>query len=188
MWHSMLSRGWQFIHALLPSWLRYSSVMVTIKVSEEAHFPNSMVTEKVAALLLPALQSDTTRGSPWTLSLIRECNGRLIHFPHKNVEDWVVNSRPWCSRDGVLLGTYSSSFLDLGDIKNLSLGEAVTLLKEQGSHNLVFGLRDTKGLPKAYLHRDRKGLDPLSILFYSIIFYSSTLHYINYIILYYIIC
>jgi hypothetical protein len=46
-------------------------------------------------------------------------------------------------------------------------GQSATLLKGQGSCDLVFSLRGTKGLSKAYVHRDRQGLVPLSNLFYS---------------------
>ena len=57
-----------------------------------------------------------------------------------------------------------SSFLDPEDVRNLSLGESGTFLKGQGSHDLEFSLMVTKGLSKAYVHRDRKGSNPLSIL------------------------
>lgn len=43
--------------------------------------------------------------------------------------------------------------------------QSVTTLNEQDSHDLDIGLRDKKGLTKAYVHRDHKGLKPV---FYSI--------------------
>ena len=60
--------------------------------------------------------------------------------------------------------TYLSGFLVLwpwGYQKSESGDKMELYLKGQGSHNLVFRLRGAKGLLKAYVHRDLKGLDPL---------------------------
>ena len=71
-----------------------------------------------------------------------------------------------CEALATLRHTYLGSFfLDPEDVTNLSLGQSGTLLKGQGSHDLDFSLRDTKGMSKAYVHRDRKGSNPLYILF-----------------------
>jgi len=54
-------------------------------------------------------------------------------------------------------------------------GQSETLLKGQGSHNLDFSLRGTKGLSEAYVHQEQKGSNPLTILF----FYTSSYNYNN---------
>jgi hypothetical protein len=71
-----------------------------------------------------------------------------------------------CEALATLRHTYLGSFfLDPEDVTNLSLGQSGTLLKGQGSHDLDFSLRDTKVMSKAYVRRDRKGSNPLYILF-----------------------
>jgi hypothetical protein len=45
----------------------------------------------------------------------------------------------------------------------------VILLKGQGSHDLHFSQRGTKGQSNAYVRQYRKGLNPLFILFFSIL-------------------
>ena len=48
-------------------------------------------------------------------------------------------------------------------------GAVWNLLKGQSYRDLDFSLQGTKGLTKAYVHRDWKDSNPLSILFYSFI-------------------
>jgi hypothetical protein len=49
-------------------------------------------------------------------------------------------------------------------------GQSETLLMGQGSHDFEISLRGTEGLSKeAYMHRDRKGSNTFTILFFSTI-------------------
>ena len=76
-----------------------------------------------------------------------------------SAEDCSSFVRVWSSGD---THTYSGSLFF--DLKEVRTGTSVTLLKEQGYHDLHFSLRGTNGLPKVYVHRGRKDSNPLSII------------------------
>jgi len=63
-----------------------------------------------------------------------------------------------------------SFFLDPNDISKSNSGtQSGTLVKQQGSHDLDIRLRGAKNcVKKPYVHRDGKGSNQFTILFYSI--------------------
>jgi len=75
-----------------------------------------------------------------------------------------------------ILGSF---FLDPEDFRSLilrAIWQSETSLKKQGCHGLDTSLRGTKVLSKAYVHRDRRGLDPIA---YTVLFLNDTQKHIH---------
>ena len=66
-----------------------------------------------------------------------------------------------------------SFFLDPAGVRSLSQGATWHFIKRTGLQWLAHQFKEHKEpVRKAYVHRDRKGTNPFTILFYSILFYS----------------
>ena len=65
-----------------------------------------------------------------------------------------------------------SFVLDPEDIRSLMLGVIWNIIKEEASHDLDISSREKRACQEACVHRERKGSNPFTILFYSILFSS----------------
>jgi hypothetical protein len=84
-----------------------------------------------------------------------------------------------CEALATLGHTNLGSFvLDPEDIRSLTLGVIWNIIKEEVSHDLDISSRAQRACQQAYAHRDRKGSNPFTILYYSIIF--SSIIYLKY--------
>ena len=62
----------------------------------------------------------------------------------------------------------SSFFLDPEDIRSLTLGIIWNIIKEEVSRDWDISSGAQKACQKSYVHRDRKGSNPFTILYYSV--------------------
>jgi len=76
---------------------------------------------------------------------------------------------------------FGSFFLDPKGVRSLFWGQSGTSVQEQGSHDLASDCGAQGARLKVWVYRDRKGSDPITILFYSILFCSKKLYkFINF--------